>query len=106
MIFPKNGLQPLLQEIKNQRERLTSLNGLADLLNTLENEPAHSDNWILVNTLVQLNNHNELSPAAWCTLSPCAQHTLVIMLQAYMRGEFMHHRAQISQLQQRYSYES
>lgn len=105
MIFNTAAFNPLRNEIKAQRERLTSQDGLANVLNTLEQEPVHSDNWILVNTLVQLNNHNELSPAAWCTLTSCAQHALVIMLQAYMRGEFRHHRAKISQLQQRYSYE-
>ena len=105
MMFSATAFNPLRNEIKAQRERLTAKASLATVLADLNAQPATPDNWILVETLGALNAHRPVSPAAWCTLSPCAQQQLVTMLQAYMDGEFRHYRAQILQLQQRYLYE-
>ena len=109
MIFPKNSLQPLLQEIKNQRSRIAQTNNqdpVSTVLNTLQNAPCNTDNRILVRTLVELTTCEQLSPAVWTALTPCAQQTLMTILQAFMRNELAQHFQCISQLQQRYSYES
>ena len=109
MMFPKDGLKPLLQELKSQRSRIEQVNRqdrLRTVLNTLQNAPFNTDNRILVRTLVELTTCEQLSPAVWTALTPCAQQNLMTILQAFMRNELAQHFQCISQLQQRYSYES